>query len=332
VSEARDRLARRFSRTKSRASETADEQLRLAFNQALIPLAILDLDSRMVRVNQSLCELFGRTPEELLGSTFQEHTHPEHRGDDVEPIRQMLSGERRVHVRQKRYVRADGADVWAEVAISLIRHPDESPSHYVIQVQDITARREHESELRHLADHDPLTGLRNRRGFYDRLTQHAAHVERYEPIGALLMLDLDDFKRHNDTHGHVVGDELLTTVAQGLESRLRTTDVVGRYGGDEFVALLPEAHRDDAQTVAQALIEQISITRLPSGLELGRPVGASVGIVCFEMIGALPASAALICADRAMYQAKNRGGNRYSVYVPGSNASEPSNGSDDVTV
>ncbi len=319
MSEARRLLARAFSRNGSDSPRevSPDQQLRLAFDQALIPLAILDMDGAMLRVNRSLCELFARPAEELLGHDLQDFTHPEHSGDDIEPVRQMLSGERRVHVREKRYLRADGVDVWAEVAISLIRYADETPSHYVIQIQDITARREHEAELRRMADHDPLTGLRNRRGFYDRLTQHAAHVERYEPIGALLMLDLDNFKDHNDTHGHVVGDELLTTVAQGLESRLRTTDVVGRYGGDEFVALLPEAGRDEAQTVAEALIDQIAGTRLPSGLELGRPIGASIGIVCFEMIGALPAGAALICADRAMYEAKNSGGNRYSVYVPG---------------
>ena len=288
----------------------------------MIPLAILDLDGRMLRVNESLCTLLARTPAELLGTTFQAYTHPDFQGDDVEPTRLMMSGERRQHMREKRYVRSDGADIWAEVAATLIRYVDGTPSHFVIQVQDVTARREHEAELRRLADHDPLTGLRNRRGFYDRLAQHAAHVERYEPTGALLMLDLDNVKHHNDTHGHIVGDELLSAVAHGLESRLRTTDVIGRYGGDEFVVLLPEANREQAQTVAQALIEQIAGTRLDSALALDVAIGASVGIVCFEMIGALPASAALVCADRAMYAAKNSGRNRYAVYMPGANAGE----------
>lgn len=301
---------------RERTTDAADEQLRLAFDQALIPLAILDLSSRMVRVNQSLCLLFGCSAEQLLGRTFQEFTHPEHRGDDVQPLQELMSGQRRVHVREKRYLRSDGTPIWAEVAVSMIRHGDGRPSHFVIQVQDITARRDHEAELRRMADQDPLTGLRNRRGFHERLTEHTAQIERYEPIGALLMIDLDHFKDHNDTHGHIVGDELLAAVASRIQSRLRVNDVIGRYGGDEFVVLLPDASREQAEVVAPALIVQVAKTELISGPLLDRPIGASIGVVCFADTGPLPASAALIFADRAMYVAKRAGGNRFVLHEP----------------
>ncbi len=296
------------------ARREAGRHVRMAFDQAAIPLAICDFEGRMTHVNRSMCALLGRPSQRLLGASFQEFTHPDHRGNDLEPLEQVLSGKTAVYVREKRYVHADGHSIWAEVSVTLARLPSGRPSHFVVQVRDISERRGYEEELRRMADQDPLTGLRNRRSFEGRLSDHIAHIERYGATGAVLMIDLDNFKYQNDTHGHGVGDELLSAVATRLESRLRASDVVGRHGGDEFVVLLPDASRTQAEVVASKLIEQINATALMAELDATKPIGASVGIVCFEETGPLPVDSTLVYADRALYQAKHAGRNRFVVY------------------
>ncbi len=279
-------------------------------------MAIVDFDAVLLHVNESFCTMLGRPAKRLLGASFQEFAHPDHRGNDLESLELLLSGRETAYVREKRYIHSDGRSIWAEVTIGLAKKPGGRPSHFIVQIRDISERRGYEEDLRRMADQDPLTGLRNRRGFHARLSDHIAHMERYGAVGALLMIDLDDFKHHNDTHGHGVGDELLAAVATKLESRLRASDLVGRHGGDEFVVLLPDATRDQAEVVAAKLIEQISATALVGNIELRKPIGASVGIVCFESTGPLPVDSALVYADRAMYQAKHSGRNRYVVYEP----------------
>ncbi len=129
-----------------------------------------------------------------------------------------------------------------------------------------------------MADHDALTGLVNRRGFGRELRRHVSRLQRYGAKGALLMIDLDNFKAYNDAHGHGGGDALLQAVANSLGARLRAGDVLGRIGGDEFSVLLPEVTAEEAEVVAGALVQ--AVRELD---ENGSPkVTASVGIFCFD--------------------------------------------------
>ena len=251
-----------------------------------------------------------------MGHDFQEFTHPEELGDDVPVMEALLSGGQKHHVREKRYIHADGHTIWAEVAVSLITDPDGSPLHLVGQIQDITERHALVEQLRHLADRDPLTGLLNRRSFARELSAHIARGERYGISGAVLMFDLDNFKQHNDTHGHGAGDQLLVAVAEGLRGRLRTTDVTARLGGDEFAALLPNAGHSHAMVVTESLLEHIrSVTAsLPAPAEDG--VTASIGVVCLDRLGTLTPEAVIRAADQAMYAAKRSGGNCLAEWAP----------------
>ena len=327
MSEPLNPIRRTFANLMRRAADRreAETQLQLAFEQAAIPMALVDFDGRMIYANESLCELLGRPPERILGASFQEFAHPDHRGDDLEPLESVLAGKSRANVREQRYLHADGHSIWTEVTVSLVKHPNGRPSHFVAQIRDISERRGYEEELQIMADQDPLTGLRNRRGFQARLNDHMIHIERYGAIGALLMVDLDNFKYHNDTLGHDVGDQLLVAVANRLEARLRASDVIGRHGGDEFVVLLPDATREQAEIVAAKLIEQVRTSVPATGVELVKPIGASVGIVCFEQVGPLPVDSAMVYADRAMYQAKHAGRDRFAVYDPETGGAEAIN-------
>jgi diguanylate cyclase (GGDEF)-like protein/PAS domain S-box-containing protein len=270
----------------------------------------------MLRVNTALCEIFGRTQAELLATTFQALTHPDDVGDDQPVMLLLESRTLKHHVREKRYVHADGHTIWAEVAVSLMTEADGRSSHIVVQVQDITERRARFEQLRHMADHDPLTGLLNRRGFDRELDAHIARTRRYGATGALLMFDLDNFKAHNDTHGHSAGDELLVALADGLRNRLRTTDVLGRLGGDEFVVLLPDASRSRADLVTNSLVEHIQRIGEEAPTAVAAGVTASAGFVCFEIAGPLTPEAAMKCADAAMYTAKRKGRNQYTEWGP----------------
>ena len=175
--------------------------------------------------------------------------------------------------------------------------------------RDLRTLRETTTRLRHLADHDALTGLLNRRRFEQELARHLAHVRRYGAEGAALVIDVDHFKPVNDTFGHATGDRVLARVACLLRERLRATDVVARLGGDEFAVLLPRADRDGAEAVVRSLVETVREEAL------AQPVTISAGIVLFADRAPLDAEGALAAADLAMYDAKTAGGDGYAFYA-----------------
>lgn len=181
--------------------------------------------------------------------------------------------------------------------------------------QDITDRRAVELRLQHLADHDPLTGLLNRRRFEAELERHVAEVGRYGPRGALLVLDLDDFKLVNDSLGHSAGDELIAAVAGILRGRLREEDVVARLGGDEFAVLLARAKASEATAVAGKLVQAIREEATIVGTERPLRVTTSIGIALFDA-GPASGEEMLINADLAMYDAKDAGRDGYAMHVP----------------
>jgi diguanylate cyclase (GGDEF)-like protein len=178
--------------------------------------------------------------------------------------------------------------------------------------RDLNALLATTSELRHLADHDALTGLPNRRRFEQELARHLEHMRRYGPEGAALVLDLDCFKPVNDTFGHAAGDELLARVALVLRERLRATDVIARLGGDEFAVLLPRVDRAGAAAVARSLVETVRAEALTADT---RGVTVSVGVIAFDGDTATAADSVLAAADLAMYDAKAAGGDGWAFYA-----------------
>jgi len=180
---------------------------------------------------------------------------------------------------------------------------------------DISHIKRQEEELIHLATHDPLTGLHNRREFNAILDRHLAGVKRYGGEGALLWMDLDGFKEINDGLGHKVGDELLASVAHRMKSTIRESDILARLGGDEFAILYPNVNGRQAEIAATRLLEAI---RQHTAVLQGQSIRttASMGIVLFPEHG-MDSTELLMQADMAMYRAKEQGRNRFSVYCPG---------------
>jgi diguanylate cyclase (GGDEF)-like protein len=159
--------------------------------------------------------------------------------------------------------------------------------------------------LRALATVDPLTGIFNRRRFTEELDRELERSKRLGVTGALLSIDLDDFKDINDTYGHAAGDEVLVTVAGLLQAEMRSYSVVSRFGGDEFVILLPGADRESGLKVANRLLETLAATQVPVGSETVT-VRMSIGVACYPDDG-VTAAAVLRAADAAMYTSKRDG-------------------------
>ena len=300
----------------------AQERFRRAFEDAPIGMAVADLTGRFLEVNQALCVITGYTAEELTGTTFSSITHPDDLAADYEVMQALIDGTVASQVDEKRYLRPDGTIVWVARSVTLVRDADGEPLHFLDQIQDVTERRRFEHELRHLADHDPLTGLFNRRRFEQELDRHVAEVARYGPRGALLVLDLDHFKYVNDALGHHAGDELILSVAALLQDRLRDTDTVARLGGDEFAILLPNADVSEAEHVASELVRAVREEATVLAGDRRRRVTTSVGIAPFGRSD-LNGEELLIEADLAMYEAKESGRDRFSVVSPDGQRPEP---------
>lgn len=205
-----------------------------------------------------------------------------------------------------------------EIPVSLVTVAHLSPSgpvEYLSYIaRDITERKNLEDRLVHLATHDPLTGLFNRRRFEEELEIQLAQAGRYATQGAVAFFDLDHFKTINDSLGHHAGDDLLVSVAQLLRGRLRSSDILARLGGDEFAIFMPRADAHEARIVAQRVLDTISECNVT--IE-GRPtdVTASVGIALVPEHGTTR-DELLAHADLAMYQAKDDGRAQFSIYNP----------------
>jgi diguanylate cyclase (GGDEF)-like protein/PAS domain S-box-containing protein len=291
-------------RSAERAQREAEERFRAAFHHAPIGMAIVGVDGRFTAVNDALGAILGRSAQEIASAPPGELLHDDDRPRAADELRPIMRGERDTGALELRLHHAHGHLVWVNAHVVLVRDGDGRALHLLGQLQDITERKRYEERLQHMADHDPLTGLPNRRSFERALARHAAGIRRYGATGALLVLDLDGFKHVNDTHGHAAGDELIVRCSDALRSRLRDTDMLARLGGDEFAVLLPHGGDDEAIAAANALVDVIRST--------GR-VTVSIGVAGFDAVTAT-ADEVLVRADRAMYEAKATGRDRVAVH------------------
>jgi diguanylate cyclase (GGDEF)-like protein/PAS domain S-box-containing protein len=210
------------------------------------------------------------------------------------------------------YVRKDGSRIWVNLAMTALKTEGDKIAGYLGIAFDVTERKRLTEYVNHLAHHDQLTGLPNRALLDDRMRQALQRAKRNRHKVAVLMVDVDHFKRINDSLGHSAGDALLDTIAKKLCTAVRQTDTVARMGGDEFVIVMPEFRDEkDAERCAEAIIQKVSTPTMLGNREVN--VTVSVGLCVFPDCAA-DADSLLKNADAALYEAKEGGRNSFHVF------------------
>ncbi|HEY0957111.1 MAG TPA: EAL domain-containing protein [Roseateles sp.] len=294
--------------TKHRLAERAvrESQARLdKFMQATVEGILFHKDGITTDVNPPCCELVGYTLDEMVGRHVLSFIAP----DELAKVKEVMR-----LGRELRYETAvshkDGTRIPVEFIVRTLERDGEKLRMTI--VRDIRDRIESEARIQHLAHHDGLTGLLNRAAFMERMTGMLRRAERKGELLALLFIDLDNFKRVNDSLGHLEGDQVLTTVSERLIGALRGSDLVGRFGGDEFVVLLSDLEsRADVVVVLEALLSVVEVPVKADGRSLS--VTPSIGVAMFPDDGR-QANELIQHADTAMYRAKARGRATYQFF------------------
>ncbi|MDP2761995.1 MAG: PAS domain S-box protein [Sideroxyarcus sp.] len=304
-----------------------EEELRIAgiAFESQDGIVVTNADHMILRVNRAFSEMTGYTEDEVLGHTpdiLKSDRHDEAFYAAMwESVRHDGSWHGEIWNRRK------NGEVYPEqLTLTAIKGGNGEITHYVAMMRDITERKAAEEEIFHLAFYDALTKLPNRRLLDDRIRQAMAASKRSGLYGALMFLDLDNFKPLNDTHGHDVGDLLLVEAARRIASCVREADTVARFGGDEFVVVLGELDAGKAESAKQAGIVAEKIRAILSEpyrlsfkhngtaeMSVEHHCAASIGVALFFNHEAGPEDI-LKWADMAMYQAKEGGRNRVNFY------------------
>ena len=289
------------------ALRESEEKFASAFEYAAIGKALVAPTGKFIKANSALCSLLEYTEEELREKSFMDLTYPEDMASGMELVRQLCNGEIRSFQIEKRCVAKSGRIVWGLLSVSAVWESEGAPRYLIAQFQDIDKRKRLEAELTRLAVTDPLTGAPNRRHYLDRLREELARKKRLQTSLCVAMLDIDDFKQVNDTHGHEAGDKVLQAlVAKSLEL-LREVDVFGRIGGEEFAVVLTPSDAESAAQVAERLRSHLAQLEVPSGAGCIR-FTVSIGL---HMVGdGETVDEAMKAADIALYAAKMAGKNR----------------------
>jgi diguanylate cyclase (GGDEF)-like protein/PAS domain S-box-containing protein len=293
----------------------ADDALKLAasvFTHAREGILITTEAGDIVEVNEAFSAITGYARDEVIGRNPRLLKSGRHDAEFYALMWRALldhgfwAGE--IWNRRK-----DG-EIYAElITISAVRDSGGMTRHYVALFSDITAQKEHQSQLEHMAHYDPLTGLPNRLLLHDRMRQALLQAKRRGQRVALAYIDLDGFKTINDRHGHQAGDQLLKGVAERMRQCLREGDTIARLGGDEFVALIVDLPQPNAcLPLVQRLLAAAAQPVHSDGLIL--QVSASIGVSIDDPGEERDADQLLRQADQAMYQAKLAGRNRYHIF------------------
>jgi len=307
-----------FQDISERKRQDADQRVAAVAFETQEGMIITDHSGHILRVNQAFTELTGYSSDEALGQTPALLKSGRQNGEFYRTMWQAL--QRQGYWQGEIWNRRKNGEIYPEwLNISAVRGADNQVCHYVGTFLDISQRKKAEAQIEYMALYDILTGLPNRRLLLERLNQALLSRARANKYGALLFIDLDNFKIINDTEGHDMGDRLLMQTAERLKACVREEDTVARLGGDEFIVMLEELGDDREQA---AVLAEVVGEKILSGLNQPYKLGegehhssASIGIALFHSHDT-SVEELLKRADLAMYQAKSTGRNNLSFFDP----------------
>lgn len=291
----------------------SERRFRSVFDSVNEGILIIDPGTgRFAEVNRRGCEMLDREPKDIVGAAVGSFSAEETPGEGSQVMERLeRAGNDGPQLFDWYCMRGDGRPFWAEVSLRRATIADRDV--VVATLRDISERRRVEARIRQMALHDALTGLPNRSVFVDAAGREIGRANREGRLLAVLFLDLDHFKDINDTLGHPAGDELLRVVAERLSSAVRKSDVVARFGGDEFAVLATQLHEaNEAAALASKLLQALEA---PFMLGSNRIVsGASIGIALYPHDGT-DAASLMSHADVALYCAKAEGRGDYRFFT-----------------
>lgn len=302
-----------------------EQQLSFVLEGAELGFWDWDIAKGKVDRNKRWAEMLGYSYEEIKNTTQQwtDFIHPDDRERAWQSINEVLEGRSSSHKAEYRMLHKDGSTRWILDQANVIqRDSAANPIRMSGTHTDITERKHLEEELRHQAHFDYLTEVCSRGYFMEQAELELMRALRYGNALSLFMLDIDFFKRINDSHGHKAGDAVLVKLGEICREILREVDIIGRVGGEEFAVLLPETNKDEATEVAERLREALANTKvvLPSG---GLPLYFTVSIGLSALTGKDDNLDTLFYqADKGLYQAKESGRNKVCVMMHSSSKAD----------
>jgi diguanylate cyclase (GGDEF)-like protein/PAS domain S-box-containing protein len=298
-----------------------EDRYRSLFDRTNDAVFLIHLDLHYLEVNQKAADLLGYTIDELIGKPLTEIIAPE----EVPSMRanfERVMKEGMLPIFERTVVRKDGSRRVVEVNVAQVTDSNGKPLYHQSVMRDVTERKVLETQLRisleemeTLAMQDSLTGLLNRRAINEHAEAEWHRAVREKRPVCIVLIDLDNLKDVNDTHGHPMGDQVIVELARVIKMSRRQYDWAGRWGGDEFMLVLPGANLVEAQEVAERLRNSFATSEMVLSLEEEVRSYVSLGIACYPGRGEEMSLEQLIAlADQALYRAKQAGKNRVEVY------------------
>lgn len=293
------------------ALEENEKKYRSLFEGSRDAIYITAADGQLVDANQAFLDLFGYSREEIVHSNAKQVYASV---KDKEIFKQVIQERGFIRDFEIQLLKKNGTIMDCLLSVTTKRGEDGKIIEYSGIVRDISVYKKAQEMIHHMAYHDILTGLPNRALFNDRWNMAVARAQRSGKRIALMVLDIDKFKNINDTYGHETGDNLLKSVADRIKGVLRKSDTIARMGGDEFLIIIPEIENAvDVAAVAEKILTVFQTPFVCNGLTLRS--STSIGVAMYPEDGN-NGEALMRCADKAMYDAKTKGGNYFCLYTP----------------
>lgn len=288
------------------------ERFRLGFEAANIGIGLIDLEGNIFEANKCLADTLGMPGRELKGTNLMEICAPEERLLALADLQLAARTGKFEAVFERHFLSEREGLLLAQVTRGLVRNVDGQPMYFIFTVRDITREKLKEALLEQQASTDPLTGVVNRARIQERSEFELMRSDRYGNPVSLVMIDLDRFKAVNDTYGHSAGDRVLSGFCDIARGCLRSVDILGRWGGEEFVALLPQTTLVEARNVAERLRTKVEATEFDGGICITASIGAALHREDEQFASLIER------ADACLYSAKRDGRNQ--VVIDGEDA------------
>jgi len=290
-----------WSFTEKKEMDLGDEIFRVLLETTPVGI-FLQCSGRFMYVNPTLASILETTPGNLIGSSIYDFVHPEDRGKVAEIAKRRDTGEKFTEKYIIRVITGENKIKWVEITSETISFRNRNCG--IGSVVDITDRKKLEENLRNLATIDQLTGIYNRYAFERFLEKEINRAERYGTKFALIMFDIDNFKQINDIYGHQAGDKALKEIVQVVKEHIRKADIFARWGGEEFMILVPIKNKSDAYKIA----EKIRKTVEDHNFRNIKHLTISIGISFYKEGDSI--KSLIRRADTALYEAKKTGKNK----------------------